>query len=481
MHTRLSNLAPIGLLIFGIGANAADISDSGALDTTFGSAGKAQIGAVEAGQTAQAMDVAIQPDGKTLVAGYESFTSGASQYETWRISRLNSDGSLDVSFGNDGVLNEGGNASPTRAQSVAVRPDGRIVAAGTLTTSRTLGVVYQLTTSGAIDVNFNHGMAVVLQGINAADGIYLSRVIIDTDGTIVVAGTNYDSTRNVNRFFFDRISADGTSDEPFYYEFGSGDNQDDHALDLAIDSQKRYVLVGYHRGPAGNYDCAAIRIRNDLYDVDSTFGSGGQTTIAFDYGGDNGDFCNSLAIFKSSGYIAIGGHASVDASNNQEAVVAMLTPDGAVDNYVSEGNETPALFAFTYGGGADPATTASKLIIDNDDSKNPLLLAVGTGARSGSQPYGDAFGIARLTLPFYIDFTPDPTFNGSGVQNVYFVACPGSLGLTQTGNAGQSAAYVNGKLVVAGYTTKCGAGTMAVARFAAFDRIRKDGFDIPSY
>lgn len=481
------------LLLATVAAHAGAPRDSGALDSTFGSAGKVRLpNPTTSLDSFAATDAAIQSDGKTVIVGY-SFYQGTP--DGWFVTRLNVDGSLDTTFG--GHTN--GNPVPgfefpytggsvNQAFSVAVRPDGHIVVGGTIidgNNGRVTAVVLQLNADGSGDGSFgNNGAGATYLTPASGDGSYLSRLVLDKDGTTDVAGTYHDNQGgfNGNQFFFARISADGKTTEPFQYQFGSGPNQDDHALSLAIDNQGRYVLVGYHRGAGGNYDCAAIRILNNLFDVDNSFGSGGQTTIAFDLGGDKGDFCDAVALFQSSQYIAIGGHASVDASGNQDAVIAMLDSNGALDQYYSDQIGYPAKLNFTFGGAADAATTVSKLIVDNNDTKTPTLLAVGTGSKPGV-PYGDTFGVARFNLPFFTNFSFDTTFNGGNPQNVYFDECPDGIGLLRTYNDARSAVYANGKLIVIGETacTSGSTGSIAATRFAPFDVIFNNGLDIPSY
>lgn len=485
-------LALTVLLFAGVAAHAGAPQDSGSLDSTFGSAGKVRLANPTSQDSFVATDAAIQSDGKTVIAGYTDYQGTP---DGWVVTRLNVNGSLDTTFG--GHTN--GNPIPgyefpytggsvNQAFSVAVRPDGHIVVGGTIidgNNGRITAVVLQLNADGSGDTSFgNNGAGATYLTPASGDGSYLARLVLDSDGTTDVAGTYYDNQAsfNGNQFFFARISADGATIEPFQYQFGSGPNQDDHALNLAIDNQGRYVLVGYHRGSAGNYDCAAIRILNNLFDVDNTFGSAGQTTVAFDLGGDDGDFCDAIALFKSSQYIAIGGHASVDGSGNQNAVVAMLDNNGSLAQYYSDQIGYPAKLAFTYGGAADAATTVSKLIVDNNDTKTPQLLAIGTGLKSGV-PYGDAFGVARFNLPAFTNFSFDTTFNGSGTQNVYFDECPDGIGLLRTYNDARSAAYANGKLTVAGAAACTSGSTSSIgtARFAPFDVIFNNGVDTPSY
>lgn len=440
----------------------ARLNADGALDPTFGSGGKVQIAVAATGAGGSnlvATDVAVQSNGRSIVAGYNDNSDCV-------LARLNVDGSLDTSFGGTNGFSPGftgyGGCAFT---GVAIRPDDRIVAVANQGVS---GVPFsvQFSVNGAPDRTFGSAGVAFLTP-TTGDSAYISRVLIDTDGTIDVAGTYHDSARNVNRFLFVQISADGETVQPlFQYEFGSGNNQDDHALDLAIDGQGRYVIVGYHRGAAGNYDFAALRIRSDLYDVDNTFGSGGQTTVDF---GDNGDYANAVAL-TPTGYIALGGQA------NGQAALALLDANGNLNTYFSGGllYSEKFTFAFGTGGGND---TISKLILDPYDTKYPQLLAVGSG-RQGGVPYGLMFGIARLDLPgTYSNFAVDTGFGSDGTEGVYFGERRDGINLLTTTNHSHSAALAHGKLVAVGDTIAPGGTAIAVTRLAAFDGIFKNGFD----
>lgn len=457
------------LLLAGLAtiASAGPPLDSGALDPTFGSGGKVQFAAAATGlggSSLVATDVVVQPGGRIIVSGHDDVNDCL-------VAAFTGNGNLDSSFYYSGHGLFGGftGYGECTYNGIAIRPDGRIVAVGN-SEGATLGEVDQFTASGAPDATFGTligDTSIVPDSEN--DRIYLARAIIDTDGTIVVAGTYYQYARNVNRFFFARISADGKTVEPFSYEFGSGNNQDDHAQDLAIDNQGRYVVVGYHRGASGNYDFAAIRIHRDLYDVDNAFGSGGQTTIDF---GDNGDYANAV-VLTSTGYIALGGQA------NGQAALALLDPNGNLNQYFSSGLLYPERFTFNFGigGGND---TITKLVFGGYDTKYPQLLALGSGSQNGV-PYGLMFGIARLNFPgIYSNFGLDSGFSGNGTEGVYINTRPDGIGLTTTTNHGRSAAFANGKLVVVGDTIESGGTGMAVARLGAFDGIFKNGFDTPS-
>ncbi len=459
-------------------AFAAAPVDSGALDPSFGLGGKVQISAAATGAGGSnlvATDVAVQSNGKTIVVGYNDNNDCV-------LARLNVDGSRDANFGGTNSFMPGfagyGNCSFT---GIAVRADDRIVVAANQPYAASF--ISQFTADGVPDATFGQIYASSYITPVSGDSTNLARVMIESNGTIDTVGTYHDNARNVNRFMFVQMSADGKTVAPlFTYEFGSGNNQDDHALDLGIDTQGRYVVGGYHRGANGNYDCAVIRIQHSLYDVDLSFGSGGQTIVAFDLGGDNGDFCNALTVVKPSNYIVLGGHATatVGSGTYQAAVVAMLDNTGHYVQYGCAAVCLPEKFAFAFDNNPRAGLTndITKLIVSGYDTRYQQIYAVGSGYQSGT-PYGNMFGIARLNLtgPFNLD----TSLNSAGSVGVYFREHPNGFGLLSTNNTGMSATLNGGKLVVVGYTSTGGTNAMAVTRLSAFDGIFKNGYDAPYY
>ena len=109
----------------------------GSLDTSFGSGGSVTVGL--SGNYDTASSVAIQSDGRIVVAGYGQGPVFNYQYQ-FGVVRLNgSDGSLDTSFGGDGSVTTGIDGARAFASSVAITAGGRIVAGGYTTTNNADG------------------------------------------------------------------------------------------------------------------------------------------------------------------------------------------------------------------------------------------------------------------------------------------------------------------------------------------------------
>jgi uncharacterized delta-60 repeat protein len=106
-------------------------NSDGSLDSTFGASGKVTTDLF--GQVDAAYAAALQPDGRIVLAGFSGivagFGSGGEDAVDFALVRYNSDGSLDKSFGSGGkVVTDFGNNEAIYA--VGVQSGGRIVAAG---------------------------------------------------------------------------------------------------------------------------------------------------------------------------------------------------------------------------------------------------------------------------------------------------------------------------------------------------------------
>ncbi len=97
----------------------------GSLDTSFATSGKLTLDIQ--GYRDDVEDLALQIDGKILLAG---FSTDADGNEDFALVRLNSDGSLDTGFGNDGMVTTELGALQERGHSMALQPDGKILVGG---------------------------------------------------------------------------------------------------------------------------------------------------------------------------------------------------------------------------------------------------------------------------------------------------------------------------------------------------------------
>lgn len=192
----------------------------------------------------EAYSVAIQSDGKIVVAGYGVFGSGGD----FAVVRTNSDGSFDSSFNGTGKVTTPIGSSLDQAYSVALQSDGKIVVAGFSLGSNLDFAVVRYKSDGCLDTSFN-GTGIVTTPIGSGDDLGQS-VAIQSDGKIVVAGysdggspetgTNYD-------FAVVRYKTDGTLDDSFN---GTGKvttplgARRDTGSSVAIQSDGKIVVAG---------------------------------------------------------------------------------------------------------------------------------------------------------------------------------------------------------------------------------------------
>lgn len=253
----------------------------GTLDAQFGKGGKVRLG-FSAGGDDSAADVAIQPDGKIVVVG--------SSYvlDSFALARLDPNGSLDTSFGGDGRVTTSVGPGADSAQAVAIQPDGKIVVAGeSWTLSGFDGIdVVRYEADGQVDPTFgNDGVATVefTEGTDGA-GDMARAVAIQPDAKIVVAGDAGGEAEYTSGFGLARFDADGSPDGTFH-----GDGKvvtnftkwDDSASDLTIGADGRIVaagVAGYGWDSVATF--AIVRYEPDGTRDDS-FGRGGKLRTRF--------------------------------------------------------------------------------------------------------------------------------------------------------------------------------------------------------
>lgn len=224
-------------------------TSNGSLDTTFGQAG-AHPGIVitDFGGADNGLAVALQSDGKILVAG-----SGGSNDDDFAVARYNSDGLLDATFAQDGVhpggtvtTNLGGN---DYGYALAVQEDGQLLVAGS---SGTDFALVRYTSDGKLDTNFGaNGFTITHWGTNE----YGYALALANDGKLLVAGSSGSD------FALARYSNDGHLDGSFgnsgvvTTDFGNQDS----GVAATLQSDDKLIIAGYS---SGNFALARYTLTN---------------------------------------------------------------------------------------------------------------------------------------------------------------------------------------------------------------------------
>ena len=227
----------------------------------------------------RATSVALQPDGKIVVAGYTNF-SGVGANNDFAVARLNPDGSLDNTFSGDGkVTHNFGNDD--RAAGIALQADGKIVVAGQWDGGSADFAVIRLNANGTFDTTFNDLPAPTLYDgdgkahVNFGGGSIerATCVAIAGNGDIVLGGyTNFGVAggNDTNDFAVARLTSAGVPNPAF-----SGDGRqtidfswNDQANAIAIDRQQRILLAGFDDGGVADFAVARLMGTGTL---DTTF------------------------------------------------------------------------------------------------------------------------------------------------------------------------------------------------------------------
>jgi uncharacterized delta-60 repeat protein len=417
---RRTRLIPIALVLataVAVGAGSAAAAP-GDLDPSFGTGGTLTF--KPQGADSLVNDVAIQPDGKIVLAGVAN--------NDFAVVRLNPDGSPDTSFGNGGsvVENAVGTNSEDLADAVAIQPDGKIVVAGTSLRQNDIqnfSTFLRLNANGTPDASFDPAGMTGPNPENA--GIARGAVgeafdlAIDPSGRIVYAGSNGSGADTVS--FVDRLKSDGTHDDS--WGTGAGDvfatTQPEFLARMALQPDGKVVVAG-SIGQGTGSDVAVARVLGDGSGMDSGFGNGGR--MIFGYGAGNQDAANDV-VLQPDGKVDVGGFGGAGS----DFTVTRLTSGGIIDS--------------TFAGGSVLAD------FGGDNTGQAIALqADGKIVLSGAAT-GTAFGIAR----FHPGGALDSTFGKGGKATVDLPTAntPTSMAIQPDGKIVLVAGNALGQMVVA--------------------------------
>ena len=348
---------------------------NGSLDTTFGNGGIVTTAIGTTDDTAQA--VVIQPDGKIVAAGNSDTSTSDNPAHRFALVRYNSNGTLDPTFGNGGIV-----TTPVGADAGAfglALQGTKLVAAGF---SDNRFAVVRYNANGSLDSTFGTG-GIVTTPIGVNDTA--RAVAIQYNGKIVVAG----STNNSIDFDFAvvRYNTDGSLDTTFN-PTGSISGIpgivitdftyfDDEAFGLEIQSDGRLVVAGYTNTGAPQHRFALARYNMDG-SLDTTFGTGGKVSTPIrtvqDY---------AVAVAVQGSKIVVAGYSDTNGNFLFDFVVVRYNPNGSLDSTFGTGG----IVKTNIGTGSD----ISRAVVIQPDGK---IVAAGTA--SGSQQF--QFAVARYLV-----------------------------------------------------------------------------------
>lgn len=299
----------------------------GSLDNTFGSNGKV---ITELGDRSKIFSIALQEDGKIIAGGASTDTS--THHVPFTVVRHNYDGSIDSSFGNNGIVRTEMLEGYGEIKKLLIKSDGKILAAGrvVLMTFDEIPALVQYNTDGSLDSSFGDNGKVerYIENIETITDIALTK-----DGKIIATGepTSFGNSD----FALLRFFPNGTLDSSFGTNgviITDFDNSDDVSYSLSVQSDNAIVLAGYSykRQPASKtkFALAKYGVNGAL---DSSFGVNGKVITAI-------DTITALATnitLETDGNLIVSGYTF--GANSKDFVAAKYFSNGKLDS--TFGNE----------------------------------------------------------------------------------------------------------------------------------------------
>jgi uncharacterized delta-60 repeat protein len=268
-----------------------DNSFSAGVAGPFGSAGSVSL-------------VALQPDGKVLVGGNFTTVNGTNRNG---IARLNTDGSLDLSF-NPGT---GVNGS---IRSIALQPDGKVLVetGSTIVNGTNHSEIARLNADGSLDGSFSSSLIWVSPYSD------LRSVVVQSDGKVLIGG-GFTTVNGTNRHSLARLNSDGSLDVTFNPGTGVFPTYPSAVKSLVVQSNGKVLI-------AGDFTTVNGTTRNRITRLNADGGLDG----GFDPGTGVNSFVRSVVV-QPDGKVLVGGLFTFIAGTNRYGS-ARLNADGRMDS-----------------------------------------------------------------------------------------------------------------------------------------------------
>jgi uncharacterized delta-60 repeat protein len=341
-------------------------NNDGSLDSSFGTGGR--VTTDFAGRSDNGTAIAVQPDGKILVAGGVDLS--ATQFD-FGLVRYNANGSLDSTFGSGGKVTTDFNGGLDGASAIGLQGDGRIVLAGFATAGDPHMALARYNSNGTLDTTFGTGGKLITNINGTRD--FANAIAIQSDGKILAAGSTLDSITSFVIFALARYHADGSLDSTF----GSGgkvttrvvfgDGEDDEIFGLAIQPDGRILAAG-----RANFaqDFGLVRYQTNGA-LDTAFGTNGVVTTDF-----NGSIDRAFGMaLQIDGKIVLAGAANLTTGSTGDFGLARYNPNGSLDATFGAGGKVITDF----GGNVDGARG---VVLQSDNkivAAGSTISAPGTG------------------------------------------------------------------------------------------------------
>lgn len=416
--------------------------NAGSLDPSFGTAGKVQLDL--GGIDSKAYAASLQSDGAIVVSGY---STSAVYGKDFTVIRLDPDGNLDASFGDNGVASfDLQTGSDDIVYSSVIQPDGKIVLAGVSDDGiEKKAALVRLNDDGSLDENFGVGGFVLSDWMTGQQDIIRVIKYHAATGNLVVGGTSEVSSTSAQPIVARYLST-GELDDTFNttgiksMAIIAGDELRTFVVeDLEVKSNGKISVAGWKRYITGviSYEWWAGRLLSNG-DMDNTFSTDG--VVNFDESGSNMAYAFEL---KPNDDMILFGTKSFNGLNTMRLL-----------GITSIGNIPGSSTSFNIGADQDIAYTSAT------DSNGNYVFAGSSGT-----PTNNSFALVRA--------------NSSGVADATFGTSGFVLTNFTSGSANECHEIViqtDNKIIAVGF----GGDQFAIARYLGEDQAELNSFSLVS-
>jgi uncharacterized delta-60 repeat protein len=319
-------LQPDGkIVVLGGPATLARFNADGTLDNSFGTHGVADCSGSCYGSWGPGA-IALGPNGSIIVGGTSVSGDGNPADNSWLAERYLSDGWLDPSFGSGGIATvpDGG------AGTMAIQPNGKIVLGGqrNIPMSSSSAALTRLNQNGTLDTTFGTDGVVVTQDPNTTQQFALSNaqtVLVQPDGKIVAVGYLSEGALGPGiGFGLERFLQNGAVDQSFGTygvmgaTFGSRYNASVRAAVLQPDGKVLAVGSGWPADPTSEPEISWLAMRSlpdDSEPVEIFVAGSGSGTVDSQPVGINCKYSNDCAAqFLIKSTVTLTAHPAEDSA-----------------------------------------------------------------------------------------------------------------------------------------------------------------------
>ncbi|QSX30337.1 cadherin-like domain-containing protein [Shewanella cyperi] len=350
------------------------LNADGQPDTGFGSGGL-----LDMPNTVKPKGLMLHADGSMIVAG-----------DKYSLARLNADGSLDTGFGNSGIFAAAGLGGNDHAAIAGEDSQGRILLTGRQYTGNDHAMAMRVNADGTLDTSYGTDGVVIYDlpsELSTWGDTYVEEAMVEGDNLLWVLNGGSSNTDNPNYLL--RLDATGAVDSSFNggnpLQFGVG--QQLYLRDMQKDSAGRFLFAGWVS--TDNYDLSYVQRLNADGTPDESFATGGVQTFDFGAGVD----FESLAIKPNGDLVA----ATYYMLNSDRGMLVHLTENSppVISGNPATSINQDAAYSFIPTA-ADPENDNLSFSIQNKPAWASFDTA--TGALTGTPGYADVGNFSDIVI-----------------------------------------------------------------------------------